>query len=228
MAETDTAPARDPLAELESFRKELNDSVGKIRSLVEKNAALEKEVQGLRSGGGQRNQGPVYPQTEEGWFYALQQAELRVKADPDLAPQLEHLRYIHQQWRGEAATRAADYQRETGRLEAALSQMGIEQDSPQYKIALRALAGGASYSEVESTYLKSLKDLSVNGAERHAKDAQKRSAKQGSIESGEGGSRPDSDGSKAGPTPQQQFMSSLNAAMKSRAPASQRLATKAE
>jgi len=216
----------DTMSELEKFRTEMGELVSRTKTLVEKNAALEREVEGLRRVGNQP--GPQYPTTEEGWFYALQQAELRVAANPELAPQLEHLRYIHQQWRGQTETRKAEYQRETGRLEAALSQMGLEQDSPHYKTALRALAGGASFAEVESSYLKSLRDLNLRGAEGRAKNEQKNSARQGAIETGEGGGRPDPDGSRAGPTPQRQFMDSLTAAIKAKAPASQRLAAKAE
>lgn len=227
MSEMSTEPVvqRDPLAELEKFRSEMEEFKGRIRSLTEKNANLERENEGLKQGA--RPAGPVYPSSEEAWFYALQQAELRVQANPDLAPQLDHLKYVYQQWRGQAAAKEADRQRDSGRLEAALAQMGIEPDSPQYKIALRALAGGASYSEVEATYLKSLRDLSVQGAEKHAKGAQQRSAKQGAIETGEGGSRPEGDDTQAGPTPDSQFMASLTTAMRGRAPASQRLAVKA-
>lgn len=223
---TQSTPQRDPLAELEKFRAELNETTGRIKSLVEKNAALEKELETHRE---RSTAGaPRYPTTEEGWFYALQQAELRVAANPDLAPQLEQLKYVFQQWRSQSSARQAEQMRDTGRLEAALAQMGIDQDSPHYKTALRALAGGASFAEVESTYLKSLRDLNLKGAEETAKKAQKKSAALGSIEPGEGGSRPEQDGASAGPTPQQQFMASLGAAMKGRAPASQRLAAKAE
>lgn len=227
VTENVTEQRTDPMAELEKFRSEMGELVSRTKTLVEKNAALEKEVEGMRRSGGNQP-GPQYPTTDEGWFYALQQAELRVAANPELAPQLEHLRYIQQQWRGQADTKRAEYQRDTGRLEAALSQMGLEQDSPHYKTALRALAGGSSFAEVESSYLKSLRDLNLKGAEGRAKNEQKNSAKQGSIESGEGGGRPDTDESRAEPTPQSQFMGDLFARMKAKAPASQRLAAKAE
>jgi len=207
----------DPVAQL---RAELEKSTAAFRAQEARMRQMEQDLAASRSAGAGQ---PQFPTTREGWNYALQFANAQAQADPALQPALQQLYAQFNQWNQRDTQQHETILRDVGRVEATLSQMGVERDSPHYNIAVKALRAGVPLDQIEAGYLATLREANVGKAKGAAKEKQVTAAQRAAIEPGEARGAPPRDDGNPKPTPQDQFMKSLKDHFLARAPASTKL-----